>query len=256
MGVLTPSPAVARIAAQYLKHEFRKIFADVRDAAIWRRLDRSLERLPAREPDYSFWALVAAISEGWKVKNVFRRLSDTSYRFRREKVAVSCIVLTGMSPTIDRWTIVKYKRSAVAFAEAWPRDALLRTAIRKAGIRPHRERDHFPVFLFEAEDGLRVFDGMRRTLLALMRGDQTIAAWVGRRVNPHGKPLVSANRCWFLANLYEYAQRKDAAFKHALVRVGREIAAQHRNGRTMLEERIAGWSHDPAIRELVDRMLR
>jgi len=241
---------------QYLQHEFRKIFHDVRDKRVWKLIDWSLEGFPKRDGEGSFWQLIAGISEGWKLKRVFELLSDTSYRWRLEKIPVWKLVLGGMSPTIDRYTVKKFNRNPLRFAEAWKKNAQLRKAVLRTGFASHPERDQFPIFVFESGNGFRVFDGMRRTLLALIAGRTTIKAWVGYKVNRNGKPLISPERAWFLENIYENASTKDVSLEKAILRIGKEIIKNYRNGKEVLDKRIASWSHDPDFKTLVRKMIR
>lgn len=254
---ITPSRNALLIAQQYLKHEFRKIFNDIKNPAIWKKLDKSIENFVKRENEKSFWDLVAAISEGWKLKSVFRILSNTRYQWRLCELPLEKIVLTGMSPAIDRYTIKKFNCNPIAFAEAWQRDKKMRQAILKTGpLGPHKERDHFPILVFQAKDGFHVFDGMRRTLVALINSRKKIKAWVGYSVNPGGKSLISSNRCYFLSNIYTIAKNPDKELEKSITRIGREIAANYRNGPEILIKRIAGWSHNPVIKRIFKEMVK
>jgi len=67
----TPSKNALVIAKQYLKNEFRKVFSDIKDDKFYKRIDRSIDNFNLREGEMSFWNLLAAISEGWKLKQVF-----------------------------------------------------------------------------------------------------------------------------------------------------------------------------------------
>lgn len=252
---LTPSKNALLIAQQYLKHEFRKIFGDIKDPKIWKKLDKSIEGFVKRNGEISFWNLTAAISEGWKVKGVFHILSNKKYQWKLQEILLSKVVLGGMSPVIDKYTIKKFRREPLEFAEAWKKDKRMREEILRTGFGPHKERDHFPILVFQADDGFHVFDGMRRTLLTLINGQEKIKAWVGYRINSKGKPLISTNRCWFLSNIYELSKKQDKELEKCIIRIGREIIANYRNGREALIKRIAGWSHNPKIKEIFKKML-
>jgi len=142
--VFTPSKNASLIAQQYLKHEFRKIFNDVNDSKIWKKLDKSIENFTKRENEISFWNLTAAISEGWKIKDIFYIVSSTKYQWRFKKIPLSKIVLTGMSPVIDKYTIKKFNRNPLNFAKAWKKDKKMQEEILKTGFSSHKERDNFP----------------------------------------------------------------------------------------------------------------
>lgn len=253
----TSSKNAHLIACQYLKHEFHKIFNDLcSDKKFLKKLDKSIDGFIKREGEKSFWYLTAAISEGWKLKKVFYILSNNAYQWKSpQKVAIEKLVLGGMSPVIDKYVVKKFKRDPLLFREGWRTDKKMRKEILATGLAPHKERDHFPVLLYKLLDGkFRVFDGMRRTLLALIAGHKEIKAWVGHRVNPKGKPLVSGDRCLFLSQTYERSKKTDKELEKSIIRIGKEIIVHYRNGKEALAKRIAGWSHNPKVKKIFKRM--
>ena len=259
MSKLTPSKNARLVAEQYLKHEFRKIFNDVKDKKIWLKLDKSLEKFIERERDgeRSFWNLVAAISEGWKMKGIYHITSNTKYKWKLQKMPIEKIILTGMDPGIDKYIIKKFNGDLLKFQIAWHSDEKMRKEILNIGYcAPYKERDHFPVLLFQCGEKFKVFDGMRRTTLALINGKKKIKAWVGYEVNPKGKPLISTNRCLFLSNIYRVSKNKDQNLEKAIIKIGKEIIENFRNGKEVLIKRIAGWSHDPEIKRIFKKMIK
>lgn len=252
----SPSNNALLVAQQYLQHEFRKIFYDIKNPKIWNKLDKSINNYAKREGEGSFWLLVASISEGWKLKEIYNITSSTKYKWKLREIPVSKIILTGMSPTIDKYTIKKYKRNPLAFARAWKKDKKMRKEILDTGFSRHKERDRFPVLVFQTRDGFQVFDGMRRTLLALINKKDKIRAWVGYNVNPRGKSLISGDRCYFLSNIYTRSKNKDKNLEKSIIRIGKEIIAQHRNGKETLMNRVAGWSRNPEIKRIFAKMLK
>ncbi len=209
----TPTKNALVIARQYLKQEFRKIFTDVKDVQFFKKIDKSIDGFISREGETSFWNLLAAIAEGWKLKWVFQILSDDKYQWKLKDVPLAKVYLTGMSPTIDKYVIKKFNHNPLDFAKAWKTDKAMRQEIIKTGFAGHKPRDNFPILVYKFGEYYRIFDGMRRTLLALTRDQKNIKAWVGYRVNAKGKPLISANRCYFLSNLYNQAKSKDKALE-------------------------------------------
>lgn len=252
----TPSKNALLVAQQYLKHEFRKIFYDIRGPKIWQKLDNSIDNYAQKEGGGSFWLLVAAISEGWKLKGIYHITSSTKYQWKLKEIPVSKIILTGMSPTIDKYTIKKYKRNPLAFAMAWKKDRGMRKEILDTGFSSYKERDHFPILVFQVNNSFHVFDGMRRTLLALIDNKDKIKAWVGYEVNPRGKSLISGDRCYFLSNIYTRSKNRDKDLEKAIIRIGKEIIVQHRNGQETLIKRIAGWSHNQDIKRIFAKMVK
>jgi len=120
----------------------------------------------------------------------------------------------------------------------------------------YKERDNFPILVYKLADNYRVFDGMHRVLLALTKNQPSLKAWVGYRVYAKGKPLISANRCYFLSNLYNQAKSKDKVLEKSIIRIGKEINKDYRNGREVLLKRIIGWSHDQKIKSIFAEMIK
>ncbi|MDD4271964.1 MAG: hypothetical protein PHF50_04140 [Patescibacteria group bacterium] len=252
----TPSKNALIIGQQYLKQEFRKIFSDIKDDKFYKKIDKSIDNFNGREGEASFWNLLAAISEGWKLKQVFAVLSDDKYQWKLKEIPLEKVYLTGMSPTIDKYVIKKFNRNPAMFIKAWKTNKAMREEIIKTGFGAHKERDYFPILVYKAGESFRVFDGMRRVLLALTKNQKSIKAWVGYKINAKGRPLVSANRCYFLSNLYNQAKSKDKVLEKSIVRIGKEINKDYRNGREVLLKRIIGWSHDQKIKSIFAEMIK
>jgi len=252
----TPSKNALIIAKQYLKQEFRKFFSDVKDDKFFKKIDKSIEVLDKREGEPSFWNFVASISEGWKLKQVFAVLSDDKYQWKLKEIPLENIYLTGMSPIIDKYVIKKFNRNPVLFAKAWKVNKTMRQEIIKTGFSAHKNRDYFPILAYKTGESYRVFDGMRRILLALTKNQKSIKAWVGYKINIKGRPLISANRCYFLSNLYNQAKTKDKTLEKSIVKIGKEINKNYRNGREVLLKRVIGWSHDQKIKSIFAEMIK
>ena len=234
----TPSKNALVIAKQYLKNEFRKIFSDIKDDKFYKKIDKSIDGFNLREGEMSFWNFLASIAEGWKLKLVFSVLSDDKYQWKLINIPLEKVYLTGMSPIIDKYIIKKFNRNPAMFAKQWKANITMRQEITKTGFRAYKERDIFPILTYKMGENYRVFDGMRRVLLALTKNQKHIKAWVGYKINAKGRPLISANRCYFLSNLYNQAKSKDKNLEKAITRIGKEINKDYRNGREVLLKRI------------------
>jgi hypothetical protein len=109
-------------------------------------------------------------------------------------------------------------------------------------LKPRPERDSHPVFvLWDPKEGVfRLFDGMRRTVLAAVAGKKTIQAYVGYPVAKR-KPMVNLDKIFYFKLLFA-AARKDKANYQAFVRVGREMVKQSRNGAKAFHDSLKPWS--------------
>ncbi len=243
------------MAVQYLQHEFRKILPEVFRTQGGRVIDRDFERLSKRQGEVSFWNLLAGVSEDWKLKSVFRVLSDSRFSWKKKKIPVRGIILTGMSPLMDEYVIKKCDRSPIAFGEMWKKDKKMRDKIKKSGFSAHSERDHFPIFVAHEDGKYKVFDGMRRTLLAIIGNKRYITAWVGDMKRKNEKPIISEGFCYVFSQIYKNGKRTKKQ-NDAFVEVGKIISKEYENGRDVLRTRIGGWSHDGRIKEIFERMIK
>jgi hypothetical protein len=245
---LTPSKNAEKMAVQYLQHEFRKILKGINNPRTWKLIDKEISDFKRKEGEKSFWNLVAAISEDLRLNAIFRVLSDDKFEWRRKRIPIKNLVLTGMSPTINFYTI-KYDRDPLKFKEAWFKDGKMRRVITKAGVSPFKEKCIFPIFVYEDKGKYSVFDGMHRTLIALISNKKEMDAWVGKPKNKNGKPLISRGFAYILSRIYAESERTPKT-EQAMKVILKTIVQNRRNGKEVFRERIAKWSHDKKIKEL------
>lgn len=248
MSKPTISKEIKAIGEVYLRHEFRKIFNDIKDEKFWVEINKSMGTFLKREGDESFWNLLFGISEGWKIKYVAHILSDTRYKWKLQNFSIDKITLSGMSPVIDKYTIIKCDKNPLIFSKTWDKNGKMRKEIKDSGFSEHKERDSDPIFLYQKNGKFYVFDGMRRTLLAAIRKDKIIKAWVGYEKNPKGKPMISVSRCLFLADMLKLYP-EDKKLKTSIIKVVKKISEEFNNGRKVFIGRIANWSHDDNIKK-------
>jgi hypothetical protein len=247
------------VAVSYLRHEFRKIFQDIKDESFWRAFEHSMEGLPGRLGEVDFWQLLSGISEGMKIKWPYRILTNDSFSWTEEDVPIKQIKLTGMSPEMDDLIKDRANGDTEHFAKLYRKDRAFRQELHKvfqALSEPrNRIREEDPVLIREVKDGgLAVFDGMRRVLLAIVQGKKSVRAYVGRITKIDGKMRVNPDKVYFLTLLYQDSENK-GALKPYLVGIAHEIIKQTRNGRNVWKERIGGWVRDDEVQELVRDIL-
>lgn len=105
------------IANQYLYHEFLKIFKDVTDVSFRHKIKQSIDHFRKREGEHHYWLLVAAIAEGWRVKWVYRLLTNPGYRWNLEVRKISDLTMTGMNPKVVDKVIMQVGRNFYRFAD-------------------------------------------------------------------------------------------------------------------------------------------
>lgn len=252
--VLQRNIAPERLAREYLYDEFLKIFQDVHDPAFRKAVRRSLNAFVRRDGLQSFWQLVAAVAEGWKLKTVFRYLSDSAYQWNLEEHWIENLTMTGFSPdAVDR-VIRQCHRRFFEFAEYYrSHPAFFRKYMPR--LKPQPERDRHPVLIYYDTrlKQLRLFDGMRQTTLAAIAGKDRIRAYVGYPIRP-GKPKVNQDKIWFFRDLLADSP-KDQKTLQAFITVGQAIVRRTQNGRKVFRASLKPWS-DPKIQQVIRAVVR
>ncbi len=230
------------IANQYLYHEFLKIFWDVKDKSFRRKIKQSLFRMRKRDGKHTYWLLVAGIGEGWRVKWVYRLLTNPGYVWNLEERKISDLTMTGFNPQIVDRIIMRSGRNFYRFAEYYHKH---RVFFKKymPNLKSQPERDNQPVLIFydHKEGTMRLFDGMRRTVLAAIANKKTIKAYVGYPLRK-GKAMVNLDKIQYLRLLFLDA-RKDRETYRSFVHIGREMVRQSQNAAQAFRNSIKPWTH-------------
>lgn len=252
--ILRKNVPPGEIAHQYLKHEFRKLFADVKDRNFWKTLDKSLDKLKERIGKDDFWQLLSGVAEGYLQKWVYRVLTDSVYKWRLEEIALDDIRMTGMGPFMDPILEEAGWRPS-QFAKIWKSHPKYSQAPEAQGIKPFPERDEDPIFLRERDNELRVFDGMRRVCIAVLENRKSLNAFVGRIRNPSGKMMINKDKVLFLRALYDEAPHKDLKLLEAIKTIFKAYIKFYRNGKQVVSFYLKKWQRDPKLRPIAEEIL-
>lgn len=241
------------IAKLYLKLEFRKLFANISDQKFWKQLDNSINTIKDRLNEKDFWQLISGISEGYKLKWVYRVLTDLVYSWSLERIALDDIRMTRMGPVMNP-ILEEAEWKPTKFAQIWKSNPDYATDT-KTSLLAEPERDHLPIFLHERDNQLRVFDGMRRVCLAAIEGRDVMEAYVGRIRNPQGQMMVNADKVLFLRVLYDEAREKDPKLLNAIATICKAYIRFYRNGKEVVESALYKWRQDPNLKKVAEEIL-
>ncbi|MFH1543182.1 MAG: hypothetical protein ABIE03_01465 [Patescibacteria group bacterium] len=240
---------------QFIYHEFLKIFRDIKDKSFRRKIKRSVNNFIKRDGPHHYWLLLAALAEGWRVKRVFYNLSNPAYVWRLEKRKISDLYMTGFNPRPVDKLIDRCGHDFYKFADYYHKNP---DFFRKymPNLKPRPERDKHPVFVFWQPEKrhFRLFDGMRRTSLAAIRGEKYINVYVGYP-EKKGKPMINADKIHIFNLIFAKAKKDKKTFK-AFKIVGREIVRQFGNGRQLVKVNLKPWAskwESRLIKEIIKR---
>jgi len=239
--VLKKNVSPIKLGNQFLYHEFLKIFRDIEDKLFHKKIKKSLDAFIRREGRHHYWLLISAIAEGWRVKHVYRLLTNTGYHWNLELRQISDLTMTGLNPPIVDRLIHRCQRDFHKFAAYYHRHPVFFKKYMP-NLLPRPERDHHPVFVYwdARHKQLRLFDGMRRTVLQAVKNKKTIKAFVGYPVKS-GKQMVNLDKISFFQHTFLEAKKSQPTYR-SFITVGREIAKQSKNGTQAFRSIIKPWS--------------
>ena len=175
-----------KIAVSYIEQEMRKLFPQSRDASLWYSMDKQIagwyESLSIR----NFWNAVHGISMGFRLKSLVPWITSLNMQWREIDLPVEKLWFGGrFGPLSSLGMKVSEEVGAVKNALLQPENKEILEQAKKDIKEKYQEtapRDDFPVFAVRKEEKLRVIDGNRRVLKAILEDRKTIRAVIGEPV--------------------------------------------------------------------------
>lgn len=178
------------IAVRYLRHEMRKLLPSLREQSVWQTIDTEIanwyEANPTLMPVRDFWNGLHGISMGFRLKNIVSWVTSANLEWQDREVPIDELYF---GSTIDELKPIGETPSAVTVREwffASERQEILAAARKKHEERSAQTmpRDDFPIIVIRKENVLRVTDGNRRLLRAILNERKTIFAVVAEPLAP------------------------------------------------------------------------
>lgn len=181
------------LAQTILEKELRKLFLGLPEKA-WQAIDHSIRGWGEAPIDYhlenerprDFWDSFAAVMESIKLKPNFTAwITAENVSWHRSTLSVRETQMTSPLEQLQKVPGLKL-RNDLPFAELADALATHPNALeeQKRLVDEHSTdpvQDVYPVIVRETKEGLfKVMDGNRRTLRAIIYGQEKIEAWVGK----------------------------------------------------------------------------
>ena len=217
-------PAI-EVARAYLIAELSKIFSREKFQG---ELRKGINELPEKE----IWRLLEALSFTYRLNGVFWSIGDSGLIWEKKKINCGKLMLTGMSPQIDRVTHseviqnnpLKFRDYLIKYFKKHPKDD-------PDGLGQFRPKDapiKYPtIFLIRKEKKLYLLDGSNRMMACLLKGNEAMTAYVGKRVKAEKRKLGDSTFL-LLRKIYETG---DASLKRAVLLVTKELMVKSSDGR-------------------------
>ncbi len=218
-------PLRRKIGEEYLMHEFRKLFPSIRDKKIWDSVDTDVSTWfegnhPSFAPVRDFWNGLHGVSVGFKLKNIVSWATSKNIEWSEEKVALDQL---NLGTTFEDIKPIGEK-PATKDVIHWFNDPNHKEErekslnIRRKHSSNSFDRNHYAIFVVERKGVLRIIDGNRRVLLAILEDKTEISAYVGRIV---GMPPIFES--WIPTNLLIDL----VSFHRYFIKIGRETITEH-----------------------------
>ena len=241
-------PAI-EIAKAYLLAELSKIFPGD-------NFQNSLEDNIGKLPDQDVWRLLEALSFTYRLNGVFWSISDDSYVWNKEEVSCDSLVLTGMNPQVDRITHsetiqnnpLKFRDYLITYFKKFPDS----DPEGLGQFRPKGEVIKCPTIILTAKDEkLLLLDGSNRFMAHLLNGNNTINAYIGRKVKD-GKMKLGDSIFWLLRHVYE---KGDETTKQSVLTVIKELVNAISDGKDAVETYWISHVRDEKLKEVGKQIL-
>lgn len=209
------------IAVRYAQQEFRKLVPQLRDEELWRSIDKQIEGWYKVFSIRNFWNAIHGISMGFHLKSLVPWLTSLNMEWVEKDMLLGELWFGGKFgpiPSLGGSESAAEVRDKIFLPENKTLLEHVRQKLNEEAAKT-APRDNFPIFVVRkthgdsAEKTLRVIDGSRRLLAAIVNKEETISATVGE---PIGEPALYEH--WVPTSLLV-----DLVFWHKRqIRAGRE----------------------------------
>ncbi len=177
-------PFRREIAIHYAQHELRKLLPQIRDAALWQSIDEQVREWQDRLSFQNFWNGIHGMSMGFSSKSLVPWITSLNVQWSDKNMPVEELWFGGQFGPI---TSLGGSESASDIKKNifLPEYQVLFEQTKKILAERSSEtalRDYFPIFTIRKKEKLRVIDGNRRLLQAIVNGEKTIRATVGEPI--------------------------------------------------------------------------
>jgi len=237
------SVSTTEVAKAYLTAEIGKIFSGDN---LQSELEGDIGRLLEKET----WRLLEALSFTYRLNAVFWTLSDDGFVWSKEEVSCGNLVLTGMTPQIDKVTYseavqnnpLKFRDYLITYFKKFPDS----DPEGLGQFRPKGTNVEYPtIILVSRDEKLRLLDGSNRLMAQLLNGQETINAYIGKKVKD-GKMKLGDSTFWLLRKAYETG---DENTKQAILTVVKELVNLSSDGKEAVQAYWIDHIRDEALKE-------
>ncbi len=182
-------PIRREIATYYAQHEFRKLLPQLREASLWKSIDKQIENWYEKLSERNFWNAIHGISMGFRLKSLVPLITSLNIKWREKEIPIAELWFSGKFGPIGSFGTSESAGEVKEKIFLPQNRKILEQTRKKLKIfsLETAPRDAFPIFVVRKEGKLRVIDGNRRLTQAIINKSNTIKSFVGE---PLAKPLI------------------------------------------------------------------
>lgn len=203
-------------------------------------LDKDRERLENYDPESRLLAYSGAF-----LNSVADYLLDANIRWRKRIMNIDDLKLTGTNP--------RFNEVVLKLASGSPEK--LREIIKEPATKRVFGKLVFsarPILVMNIDGQYRIFDGMHRTIAAILKGKNTITAYVGKYAGKP-KPICEPHVIYDFIRSYKRGVNTD---RRGLIAALRFLKKSYSNVGPLLKTRFdARHIKDPAIQKIIKQVL-
>ncbi len=184
-------PIRVQIAIEFIQHEFRKIFPNIREHKIWNKLDKETKNLLKNKtfaPVKDFWNFFDAVCFGLKLKNLTIRLTSQNIKWSKEKVLVDDLYMGAKNdfknlfklsdnfPSGKKVREFLFNKNNKDILEKERKETVLHSG------KTFQRDDYLIIAYYDFDGKLMIVDGNRRYLKKIIGGEKEIFIYCGRPI--------------------------------------------------------------------------
>jgi hypothetical protein len=181
-------PLRRKIAMQFAQKEMRKLLPELRKPSLWQSIDKQVEEWPEKLGMTAFLNGIHGISMGFSSKSLIPLITSLNIKWTEKDLPVEELWFGGKFATVSHLENAESAASVKEQLFQLNNKELLEKTIKvmKEKAENTAPRDDYPIFVVRKEQNkLRVIDGNRRLLQAIINNQNTIKAYIGE---PVGEP--------------------------------------------------------------------
>lgn len=174
-------------------------------------------------------------------------ITDPSTKWKKQSISIDSLTLTGTNPKWNKIVIEKCGRSLIKLRQ------IFNSAPNTKKIFNRVHYSNIPILVRREGNQLKVLDGMKRVIAAILAGDKNINAFIAKPSLKRAMPKCEPHVVYDLLKAYQRGLNKD---KKGLIMALRFLRKSYGNVPNLLKERFCfAWIPDKEMQAIIKKAL-